>query len=521
MPTRCWWRGLGVMIGVVGISGCWGTTTTTNAPAAKSFRGVRLQLGMASPDDPAELLTVLGAARGDWEARHGATVVLAPGGESPTASDVLVFRADRVGDLIDQGRLAPIPDELVRPPAPPESVEEDEAPPAPVEDRFALSDILPAYRDEVCRYGGDLIGLPVGGSGLVLVYRRDLFEKPEAQQAAESAGVALEPPETYDELDALAKFLHEHDIDGDGQPEGGIALALGTGPEGVADAIALARAAALGLHPDAFGFLFDDETFEPWVARPPFVEALKGLSALAAHGPEGMARFDAEAARAAFRSGKAAMLIDRADRASTWTDTKKPIAVGVASLPGSSRVFDPDRKVWQTLDRPNRPTYLPWGGGWLLGLSSSAQGERREAALDLIKDMTGQEASGRLIANRDFPLLPTRTSLLGIGMPDPRSAPGVDARSWGRAVTETLTAPRVVPGLRAPEASGYLSDFAQARAAVLAGGSAEAALKAVETAWRERTARLSAERQLWHYRRGLHRPTRTASPPERRGEPSS
>ena len=55
-----------------------------------------------------------------------------------------------------------------------------------------------------------------------------------------------------------------------------------------------------------------------------------------------MERFDAAAARESFRTGKVAMLIDRAERAATWSHGKP---VGVAPLPGSDRVFEPIRKA--------------------------------------------------------------------------------------------------------------------------------------------------------------------------------
>src|SRR5690606_13885598 len=125
----------------------------------------------------------------------------------------------------------------------------------------------------------------------------------------------------------------------------------------------------------------------------------------------------------------------------------------------------------------------------------------------------------RLLVDRDAPMLPTRTSQLGAGLPDPRGAPGVDGRGWSRAVASTLTAPRVVPGLRIPEADGYLGDLhALAIAPVVAGRlEPSSALGAAARAWSERTERLGPERQLWHYRRDIGRQSAAdrAGPPPR------
>ena len=43
----------------------------------------------------------------------------------------------------------------------------------------------------------------------------------------------------------------------------------------------------------------------------------------------------------AFREGRAAMLIDRAEQVGTWSGGKP---IGVAALPGSERVFEPPAK---------------------------------------------------------------------------------------------------------------------------------------------------------------------------------
>jgi multiple sugar transport system substrate-binding protein len=550
----------GVALGllVLGAPGCGGSSSRApTAAAPPTFAGAQLRGAVVDPApapaaagglDP--LVVLLNGQRGEWEAQRQAKVVFqaatAEGAITPETADVVAFRADRLGALLDAGSLAPIPEAAVRPPLPPAEMDpSDAAPGEPVEapaDPIAFSDILPVYRDAVARYGGELMALPLGGSALVLVYRRDLFDQPGWKANAKAAGVALEPPRTYAQLDAQAKFLDGRDWNGDGRSDRAIAMAFKEDADGLATATFLARAAAGGQHPDHFAFLFDDETMAPRVAWPPFVEALSGLVGLLPRGPDGMAGFDAEAARAAYREGRVAMLIDRADRASRWTDPKKPVPTGVARLPGSPRVFDPVRKSWAPIDPPNRPTLLPRGGGWLVGVSKAAKDPR--PALDLVLYLGGADTAGHLLSDRQFPMLPVRSALLGGGLPNPRGAPGVDARGWGRAIFDTMTTPRtaptaektkdegtdarrpshsidrIVPDLRIPEADGYLADLAVGLAAAASGGATpESALKEVEARWIARTATLGVERQLWHYRRSLNRRTTTGSPPPRPAAP--
>ena len=57
------------------------------------------------------------------------------------------------------------------------------------------------------KYGSDRLGLPLGGTALVLVYRRDAFTRPANLAAAGTAGIKLEPPATWGQLDALAEVL--------------------------------------------------------------------------------------------------------------------------------------------------------------------------------------------------------------------------------------------------------------------------------------------------------------------------
>ena len=123
-------------------------------------------------------------------------------------------------------------------------------------------DFVPAFREQVSRYGEDRFALPCGASALVLAYRRDAFENEANRAAARAAGLELKPPRTWSELDALARFFDGRDWNGDGKPDHGIVLAMGPdSEEGMGDTAFLARAASLGQHRDQYSFLFDSDAF--------------------------------------------------------------------------------------------------------------------------------------------------------------------------------------------------------------------------------------------------------------------
>jgi multiple sugar transport system substrate-binding protein len=507
--SRSWFSALVLVTSAVG---CGGSSNEPLTPA-QPFKGVTI--AAAAIGDPAILPTLI-AQRGEWSANRGAEVTIRETPIDPRSTegvDVLLFRGDRLGELVDAGILVDLPESVTRAPAAPASQangSQNEPPAAALPDPLQFADVVPAYRDQVTKYGSARLGLPYGGSALVLAYHRDAFEREANREAAKDAKLDLKPPETWEQFDALAKFFHGRDWDQDGKPQSGVALALGSDPDGVADATYLARAASLGQHHDQYSFLFDADSMTPRIDSPPFVEALQGLTALKAFGPPDIASFDAKAARRAFGNREAAMLIDRAERVASWGDGK---AIGVARLPGSERVFDPSRNQFEPASPPNRPSYLPDGGGWLVGVTSSAKGPKREAAIDFAKYLIGPEVASRVRADPDFPMLAVRTALLSQGPPDSRASLGVDARQWSDAVIQTLRAPRVIPGLRIPDAEGYLADLARGRAAVLQGEPARSALQGVARAWNDRSQRRGVKRQLWHYRRSLNSLTTTPEPP--------
>lgn len=496
------------------LAGCQGDSKPTGPP----YQG--LSLKVAAVGDPA-ILEVVRVQGGEWARTHGVELEIGPEAEEPSGArgaDVVIFPGRRVGDLIEAKALAVVPESAVRQQGlsatglVPHVVLPGEGGVAPPPDPLDFDDVAQPYREQVSRYGEERIGLPLGGSVLVLAYRRDAFAEANRDEA-EAAGVTLAPPKTWEDLDALARFFQGRDWDDDGEPESGLAMALGADPEGLGTATYLARAASLGQPQDRYDFLFDAESMAPRVASPPFVEALEALAALRDAGPEGMAGFDAEKARAAFRDGRAAMLIDRAERAGDWVDAKHPFPVSVAPLPGSLRVFDPSGAAWRTLEIPNRPAYLPIGGGWLAGVSADAEGRQRDAATEFLLALAGGELAGGIVSDTIFPMVPVRVSHWDF-LPY-AGARNVEATSWGEAVRQTVEAPRVSVGLRIPEAAAYLADLDAARAGALDGTPAAEVLGATAKAWDERTERLGRDRQLWHYRRSLNALVTEPEPPIR------
>ncbi len=468
----------------------------------KPYVGVTIRVGAVG--DP-KLLSLPKSQIGDWSATRGGEVVIDDSlmdAASVSGVDVVLFPGDRFADLAASGMLAQIPDEIVLQKSKPWKAGQVES--KSEADPLQFDDVPVNYRQSVLKFGGKRMALPVGGSGLVLVYRKDLFEKAAKTDLAKETKVRVGPPKTWEEFDALVQFLGGRDWDGDGTVEAAIALPTLKDQEGVALGIFLARSAAVGQHRDQYTFLFNPETLAPWIGAPPFVETLEKLKQVGSLGSEGSAALDLEQARTAFRSGKVLMLVDLAERYAQWTDAKKPRPIGVAPLPGSKRIYNIERKGWEVGEEPGAAVRLAKGGGWLVGVASSSTGAKREAALDFARYLIEPDTASRIVADPSFPTLPVRQDVAAQGLPDSRSAPGVDGRLWSKAVLSMLNADVVTLDPRIRDSEGYLAELDQARENVMKGAEAQAELARVETLWNERTKRLGAKEQLRSYRLGLN-----------------
>ena len=114
------------------------------------------------------------------------------------------------------------------------------------------------------------------------------------------------------------------------------------------------------------------------------------------------------AARESFRTGKVALLIDRAERAADLV--ARQAGRGRSACPARSASSSRSAKNGRRHRRRTHRAILPHGGGWLVGINGRLTGTQLEAALDFAKYLANPENSNRLRAERTFPMLPVRTS---------------------------------------------------------------------------------------------------------------
>ena len=256
------------------LPGCW-QEPKPSEDTTPSYRGISLTVGAL---DEAGLLAGVVSQRGEWVASRGGEIAIREQPvtlESAGEVDVLLFPGDRLGDLIDAGLLAEIPNEAVMPPTARDGLATETDRPTGRRGRRrrrTRSSTWASRRPTATRSPATATSAwhcPTAARRCVLVYRRDAFERDANRAAAAEKGLKLEPPRTWSELDALARFFQGRDWDGDGRPDHGISLVLGADAEGLGNATFLARAASLGQHPDQFSFLFDSEKLAPRIDTEP------------------------------------------------------------------------------------------------------------------------------------------------------------------------------------------------------------------------------------------------------------
>ena len=191
------WNGRSCWLVLVGgslVAGCQDHSAARKSQVP-SFPGIAIKVGAV--DDAAILAGVSAAERrvGGITPRHDRDPATNRSPWNRLADvDVVLFPAQRLGDLVDAGVLAAIPNAAVLPPEP---AEDERGNPRPagsdrgqgaLDDTFQYMDIAPAFREHVSRYGPERVALPCGGSALVLVYRRDAFESDANREAARRRG---------------------------------------------------------------------------------------------------------------------------------------------------------------------------------------------------------------------------------------------------------------------------------------------------------------------------------------------
>ena len=172
----------------------------------------------------------------------------------------------------------------------------------PLDDLFTeevVEDLFPALVDDA-QIDGTYVGMPQWSNAEIILYRTDLFEDPDEQEAFEAEyGYPLAPPTTWQEFTDIANFF-TRDTDGDGQID-----LYGTDVKGAVETEWLAHVTQAG----GESVVLDDEG-NPIVNSPEHVEALEFYTDLHCEdgvAPAGVSQVSWAEAQNQFYQGQTAM----------------------------------------------------------------------------------------------------------------------------------------------------------------------------------------------------------------------
>lgn len=343
-------------------------------------------------------------------------------------------------------------------------------------DELKYNDILPHLRNKLMKWAGKTYAITFDGDCHMFYYRKDLLTDPRAQAEfkAEFGYDLPVPPETWSQVIDVAKFFYEHK-DEFGL-KGGIAISAKRGSETpwfMVDIVA-----SLIKPSDKYGtpiVYFDPETGDPLVNTPPWIRAFEIYKELIKYGPEGILSFDVGDIRHSFTAGEVALAIDWGDIGplSIAPESKVKGKVGFSPLPGSTEVYDLEKKEWVTLDKPYRPAVLDFGGWMFMVPSNTKNKGTTELAVKYAIYMSSPDRSNYLaIAKGETGVNIFRYSQFYDKNPDLWKQVGWDpesAEQYSNTIKNIYENPDPVWDIRVPGFKSFWDDLDAAISDVLTG----------------------------------------------------
>lgn len=233
-----------------------------------------------------------------------------------------------------------------------------------------FNDVLKPFREVYTQWGGNTYALPFDGDVLMLVYRRDLFDKHD-----------IDVPETWSEFNEVARYFTEETDDIDH----GVAT---YGKRGFSYGWFLTRFGGAG------GVYFDED-MNPQINTDAGRRALETWKETINYAPDETASYGYVGLRDAFTKGQVAMVIQ-------WTDVPKKAALsdvtrgkwGGASVPG--------------FDDGGAASSMPVGR--VVGIPSYVSDEQKLAAYRFAQLFTSAEISKHYVSDPDCGQDPFRST---------------------------------------------------------------------------------------------------------------
>jgi ABC-type glycerol-3-phosphate transport system substrate-binding protein len=481
-------------------AGCTNPTGDSKEDAAKRpLEGVALRLAVV--DDPAMAAAIM-KIRGEWNMQTGSELqIVETTAKNLTQAealpaDAVVCPSCLLGVLAERGWLAPVPPAMLH--------------------NTEWTGIFELLRLREAAWGEQIMAIPFGSPVFCCYYRADLLDK-----------LRRRPPKTWAEYQELATLLAEEGpIAGKkGRSKSPLSSEDGAGVRaswsaaleplapGWAGLVLLARAAPYLKHRSNYSALFDIETMEPLVAGPPMVQALEELVAAAKLASTDPLQCDPAAVRAAFWKGQCGLALTWASRGerpvasgdakkATDSSTDRNIRLGVVELPGSRRVYSPNRGAWdqRAATDDSRVPLLAVAGRLGVVAKGSAH---TEPAFRLLLWLSDSQRSPQISAVSPATTLFRQSNLQSPGVWVEKPA-ATAALVYADATEAALRHDQWLGALRLPGRAEYLAALDTAVAAAVRGKrTPQQALQDAAVEWKTITQRYGTDCQADAYRHSL------------------
>lgn len=405
------------------------------------------------------------ASEGEIHVKNASASDVATLKAATSSADVLIYPSSWLGELVEQKMLIPISSRVL-----------DDA-------DYDSSDILPLERSAAVTWGEKTFAVSFGVPQLVLMYRKDVFERHE-----------LTPPATWDDYQKVIDQLSS-EIDASELRQ----VAVEPLAPGWASTMLLARAAAYARQRSRYWTLFDYATMEPMIDGPPFQRALEELVA-AAREQKHTTIFTPREARRDLLAGRSLMALTWAS-ANDDAVTDDSADIGFSPVPGSRQVYSLSSNDWETLD--DRIVRVPlFGFDGRLGsvLTSSVS---PHDAFNFLAWLTGKKRSATICSKSSHtaPFRQSHNSKVQLWVGDSTSSE--QANEYSSVVNSMKRESLTMQAPRIPGRDQYMQALDQAVTETLHGIDAVAALNTAANRWREITEQLGVDKQRAAYKRSL------------------
>lgn len=346
--------------------------------------------------------------------------------------------------------------------------------------------------------------------GQIMYYRRDLFGDANHQTAFEEAyGYPLEVPHTWNQFRDIAEYFDGQDLNGDGEPDDGLAMHVKAGSQALFQFMSLSAPYVIGPENPTI-YWFDPEDMTPLLDSPGHVRALETLVGLTEFGPEAMMGWSFEESWDHFLQGRAALTFTWGDLGglAQAEDSQIKGIMGAAPVPGTDEYYNVAAGEWVETDQPN--VVGNTAGGLWSGVISRFS-DAPEATYFLLALMSTKEKSlvyaargwdGVDIGRFSHYLPPTGTADI-----DDYLAAGWDEQDifdYTQAYADNFGASNQFPYLRIPGTNEYWTALDRHLSSAMTGQSTpEDALANIVVDFDTITDRLGREAQLQSYRNSL------------------